>query len=241
MENMLQKMMNRFPLFIGMGFMIVVISLVIGVINATNAVDYYAVEKVTRETLQEWANVRAGVESTSIWLPYFKFFGLAMILAGITMALGVIATKLMQMGKELIAYVPEQARLSIPERPKSVMWMRMFMMMGMLIILAGFIVALITAGTAADLFSNPIAVIDTATQGSELLDQLASVHAAESWLEAFKFVGVAFLFIGIVNGLTSIIFALQYQKKAMPQVVGNLPAADTSIELRPAPAVGSVM
>jgi hypothetical protein len=71
-----------------------------------------------------------------------------------------------------------------------------------------------------------------------LLDQLASVHAAESWLEAFKFVGVAFLFIGIVNGLTSIIFALQYQKKAIPQVVENLPVADASIELAPAPAVG---
>ncbi|MGB3716236.1 MAG: hypothetical protein WA996_17585 [Candidatus Promineifilaceae bacterium] len=238
MENMLQKMMKRFPLFIAMGFMIVVIALIIGVVNTTNAVDYYSVEKVTRETLQQWADVRAGVESTSIWLPYFKFLGLAMILAGITMALGVIATKLMKLGKEVMANVPEKARLAVPERPKSVMWMRMFMMMGMLIILVGFIVALITAGTAADLYSNPIAVIDVSTPGHELLDQLASVHAAESWLEAFKFVGVAFLFIGIVNGLTSIIFALQYQKKAIPQVVENLPVADASTELTPAPAVG---
>jgi hypothetical protein len=238
MENMLQKMMKRFPLFIAMGFMIVVISLIIGAVNTTNAVDYYSVEKVTRETLQQWADVRAGVESTSIWLPYFKFLGLAMILAGITMALGVIATKLMKLGKEVMANVPEKARLAVPDRPKSVMWMRMFMMMGMLIILAGFIVALITAGTASDLYSNPIAVIDGATPGHELLDQLASVHSAESWLEAFKFVGVAFLFIGIVNGLTSIVFALQYQKKAIPQVVENLPAADAAIELAPAPAVG---
>jgi hypothetical protein len=164
-----------------------------------------------------------------------------MILAGITMALGVIATKLMKIGKELLANVPEQSRLPVPDRPKSVMWMRLFMMMGMLIILAGFIVALITAGTAADLYSNPIAVIDTAAPGSEVLDQLASVHAAESWLEAFKFVGVAFLFIGIVNGLTSIIFALQYQKKAIPQVVANLPVAGTPIELRPAPAGANMM
>ena len=238
MENMLDKMMKRFPLFIAMGFMIVVISLIIGIVNTANAVDYYSIEKVTRETVQQWADLRAGVESTSIWLPYFKFLGLAMILAGITMALGVIATNLMKMGKELMANVPESARLVVPDKPKSVMWMQLFMMVGMLIILGGFIVALITAGTAADLFSNPVAAIDTGAPGSGILDQLASVHAAESWLEAFKFVGVAFLFLGIINGLSSIIFALQYQKKALPQVVENLPASGRTPELMPVPAVG---
>jgi hypothetical protein len=238
MENMLEKMMKSFPLFIAMGFMIVVLSLLIGVINTTNAVDYYSIEKVTRETLQEWADIRAGVESTSIWLPYFKFLGLAMILAGITMALGVIASKLMKMGKELTANVPEQMQLTSPDKPRSVMWMRMFMMAGLAIILAGFIVALITAGTASDLYSNPVAVIDAGTPGSGLLDQLASVHAAESWLEAFKFVGIAFLFLGIINGLSTIIVALQYQKQALPKVVKNLPVTETAPRLRPAPAVG---
>ncbi len=238
MENMLQKMMKRYPLFIGMGLMLVVISVIIGVVNTINAVDYYSVGKVTRETLQEWADVRAGVESTSIWLPYFKFLGVAMILAGITMALGVIANKLMQLGKEVMANVPESARLEVPGRPRTAMAMRMFMMLGMLIILVGFIVALVTAGTAADLYSNPVAIIDTATPGSELLDQLASVHAAESWLEAFKFVGVAFFFLGIINGLSTIIFALQYQKKAIPQVVDKLPANEPVQGLAPAAAAG---
>jgi hypothetical protein len=238
MENILQKMMKRFPLFIGMGFMIVVISVIIGAVNTANAADYYAVDKVARETLQDWADVRAGVESTTIWLPYFKFLGLAMILAGITMALGVIAAKLMQLGKEVMANVPQNLRPAAPERPRTVMWMRMFMMLGMVIILAGFIVALVTAGTAADLYSNPIAVIDDATPGHELLDKLASVHSAESWLEAFKFVAVAFLFLGIINGLSTIIFALQYQKKAIPQVVENLPSPEKAQDLAPAAAVG---
>ena len=239
MENMLQKMMKRFPLFIGMGFMIVVISLIIGAVNTANAADYYSIEKATRETLQEWANVRAGVGSTIIWLPYFKFLGLALILAGITMALGVIANKLMMMGKGLLGYVPESARPAPPKRPKSVMWMRMFMMVGLLIILAGFIVALITAGTASDLYSSPIAEIDGAAPGSGLLEQLASVHSAESWLEAFKFVGIAFLFLGIISGLTTIIFALQFQKKAIPQVVESLPAVDSVPDITPSPVVGA--
>jgi hypothetical protein len=224
MENMLQKMMKRFPLFIAMGLMIVVISVIIGAVNTANAADYYAIDKVTRETAQEWADLRAGIESTVIWLPYFKFLGLAMILAGITMATGVIAGKLEMLGKNLMSSVPESARVSIPGRPRSVMMMRMFMMLGMVVILVGFIVALVTAGNAADLYSNPIVTIDAAATGSTLLDDLASVQSAETWLEAFKFVSVAFLFLGIINGLTTIIFALQYQKKAIPEVVQKLPA-----------------
>ncbi|GMQ77859.1 MAG: hypothetical protein BMS9Abin02_0350 [Anaerolineae bacterium] len=224
MENMLQKMMKRFPLFIAMGLMIVVVAVIIGAVTTANAADYYAIDKVTRETAQEWVNLRASVESTVIWLPYFKFLGVAMILAGITMALGVIAGKLELLGKQVMSSVPERARVAVPERPRSVMWMRMFLMLGMLVILVGFIVSLVTAGTAADLFSNPIPVIDSAPTGSALLNDLASVQSTETWLEAFKFVGVAFFFISIVNGLSTIIFALQYQKKAIPEVVQKLPA-----------------
>lgn len=223
MEKALQKMMKGFPLFIAMGVMIVILAVIIGAVNSANASAYYAVDKATRETTIAWANVRAGVESTVIWLPYFKFLGLAMILAGITMALGVIATKLQNLGREVIASVPESARVTMPKRPRSVMWMRMFMMLGMLIIIVGFIVALITAGTAASVYSTPVAEIDAAATGSSLLQDLASVHSAEAWLEAFKFVGVAFFFLGIINGLSTIIWALQFQNKAIPEVVVNLP------------------
>ena len=232
MEKMIQKMMKAYPLFIGMGVMIVALSLVIGVINAGDANTYYAIDKATRETSLLWAGTRAGVESTVIWLPYLKFLGLAMILGGITMALGVIASKLQNLGQGLMSSVPESARVSLPQRPRSVMLMRLFMMLGMLIIIGGFVVALINAGVAADVYSNSVADLDAAATGSALLEDIARIHSAESWLEAFKFVGVAFLFLGIINGLSTIIWALQYQKQAIPEVVHKLPAAI------PAPAVG---
>ena len=49
MEKMLQAMMKRFPWFIGMGVMIVIIAVVIAAVNATNAATYYAVDKATRD------------------------------------------------------------------------------------------------------------------------------------------------------------------------------------------------
>ena len=224
MEKMLQDMMKRFPWFIGMGVMIVVIAVIIGAVNAANATGYYAVDKITRESSANLAQVRAGIESTLIWLPYFKFLGVAMILGGITMALGVISLRLQNLGKKVMASVPESSRVPIPPKPASVYLMRMFMMLGMLIIIVGFITALGVAGTASAVYSTPVVDIDAAATGSPLLANLAGVHAAEAWLEAFKFVGVASLFLGIVNGLAAIIFALRYQKSAIPQVVDGLPA-----------------
>ncbi len=233
MENMLQKMMKAYPVFIVMGVMIVVISLIIGAVNSGNANAYFAVDKVVRESSVALAGTRAGFESTVIWLPYFKFLGLAMILGGITMALGVIATKLQNLGKEVMSSVPESARVAIPARPRSVMWMRLFMVLGMMVIIVGFIIALITAATASAVYSNTVVAIDAAATGSALLQDLASIHAAESWLEALKFVGVAALFLGIINGLSTIIWALKFQQKAIPEVVEHFP-----VDLAAAPATG---
>jgi hypothetical protein len=231
MEKMLQSMMKRFPIFIAMGVMIVAIALIIGAVNAASAASYYAVDKATRDASADLARVRAGIESTVIWLPYFKFLGLAMILAGITMAVGVISLRLQDLGKRVMASVPDDARLPVPPKPATVYLMRMFMMLGMLIVIIGLIVSLGVAGTASQVFRNPVTTIDAAATGSPLLQGLAQVHAAEAWLEAFKFVGVAFLFLGIVNGLGAIIFALRYQQTAIPQVVQKLvsrtPDADT--------------
>ncbi len=228
MEKMVQSMMKRFPMIIGIGFMLVVLSVIIGAVNASNAAEYYAFEKASRETNLELAETLAGIESTGIWLPYFKFLGLSMILAGITMALGVIATRLQKLGMEVMSIVPPGARMNIPPRPRSAMWMRIWMILGMMVILIGFVVSLSIAGTALTVYSNPVVAIDSASSGSALLNGLSAVHSAKGWLEGFKFVGVAFLFMGIVNGLATILVALKFQKQALPQVVDKLPAVPSA-------------
>ena len=224
MEQKMQSMMKLYPAFIVMGIMMVAIAVVIGVVNAANAAQYFAVDKATRDASQSLAQVRAGIESTIIWLPYFKFLGLSMILAGITMALGVIGLRLQTLGEDVMDSVPKSARITIPPKPKTAMLMRLFMILGMMVILIGLVVSIITAQLAASVFSNPIVALDSAATGSALLQGMAQIHSNEAWLEAFKFVGVAFFFMGIVNGLASIVFALKFQQTAIPEVVENLPA-----------------
>ena len=69
MEKMIQSMMKRYPLFIAMGFMIVIAALIIGAVNAGNAGSYYAVDKATRDASPDLAQIRAGIESITVWLP----------------------------------------------------------------------------------------------------------------------------------------------------------------------------
>lgn len=53
MEKMIQGMMKRYALFIAMGFMMVMLAVVIGAVNAANAANYYAVDKLAREASLE--------------------------------------------------------------------------------------------------------------------------------------------------------------------------------------------
>jgi hypothetical protein len=228
MEKMMQALMRQFRLIIALGFMMIVLSLIIGAINAGNATAYYAVDKATRETSAQWVPVRAAVESTVIWLPYFKFLGLGMILAGITMALGLIATRLRVLGTEVMGSLPQTARQPVPGKPRSATYMRLLMMSGLMVIIIGLVVAIGTAATAGAVFSNPIPVIDATPTGSALLQDLARIHANEAWLEAFKFVGVALLFLSIVSGLSTVLFSLRSQQTTLPVAVDHLPSAALS-------------
>ena len=58
MEKMLQSMMKRFPLFIAMGFMMVMIAVIIAAVNSANAASYYAVDKAARDASVQLAQVR---------------------------------------------------------------------------------------------------------------------------------------------------------------------------------------
>ena len=96
-----------------------------------------------------------------------------------------------------------------------------------------------SAVNAYDVYSNTVQDIDSAATGSALLANLASVHSAEVWLEAFKFVGVASFFVAIVSGLHTIVLALRYQRRAIPQVVkksGTVDATAPAQGAAPAPA-----
>lgn len=209
MQTLIGKMAKMFPLLILMGFMMVVIALIVGYVNSQNAAAYFAESKFVRETtlLAE----RASLESTGLWLPYFKFLGLGLILGGIVMALRVIIDNLKVAGEQVLANVPEAVRPSPPKPPAYAPMMPMVMMLGQVIFVVALIVGLGLAADARELFSNPLPEIDAAGSGTVLLGQLETIKSTSAWLIPFKFFGIATQFLAIVMGLSTIIYILTSQ------------------------------
>jgi hypothetical protein len=180
MQKIIGKMARMFPMMIAMAFMIVVVAFVIGYLNSQTAAVYFAESKSVRETTM--MTQRAAFESTGLWLPYFKFLGVGMILGGIVMALRVIIDNLKAAGMQVLSNLPKSKRPPLPNPPWYGVLMPVVMMTGMLIFLVAFIVSLGAAGTAREVFANPIPQIDAASAGSTLLTQVQSIHTASSWL-----------------------------------------------------------
>lgn len=213
MQKVISRMARMYPLLIAMGFMMVAIAFVVGYFNSQVAAEYFSRAKALRETtlLAE----RASIESTGLWLPYFKFLGIGLILGGIVMALRAIIERLQGAGQEVLANLPEQVRPAPPSPPWYGLWMPVVMMMGELIFIAAFIVGLDLAATARGLYANPIPEIDAAGAGSALLVQLETIRATSAWLVPLKFLGVATQFLAITMGLSTIVYILNSQTQLL--------------------------
>lgn len=209
MQKMISRMARMFPIFILMGFMIVIIAFIVGYFNSLTATAYFAESKVLRETTL--MAERASIESVGLWLPYFKFLGIGFILSGIVMALRVIIENLNAAGMEVMSNLPAAKRPALPKAPWYGVMMPMVMMLGLLVFIIAFIVSLGLASTASQVFANPLPVIDAAGAGSSLLTQVQTIHATSAWLVPFKFFAIATEFLAIAMGLGTIIFILTQQ------------------------------
>ena len=217
MQAMIGKMARMYPMLILMGFMIVVIAFAVGYFNSQTAAAYFAASKVVRETTL--MAQRASIESTGLWLPYFKFLGIGLLMGGIVMALRVIIDHLKAAGQEVLDNLPAEKRLALPNPPWYAPLMPMVMMLGEVIFVVALIVGLSLAGIAGQVFAHPIPEIDAAGAGSALLAQAQTIHSVAAWLVPFKFLGVATEFLAIVMGLATIIFILGAQTELLDKSI----------------------
>jgi hypothetical protein len=79
------------------------------------------------------------------WVPQFKFFGLGLGLLAITMALGTIAQRLRGMGQMIVDHMPLKGRPTVPPPPKVVRVFQLYALMGIMILLAAFIISIVYA------------------------------------------------------------------------------------------------
>lgn len=101
----------------------------------------------------------------------------------------------------------------------SKMWVP-FIAMGFMIVVASFIMGLVTSASAADYFNASKAVREAAATGSDLATQKAFIESTKVWLPTFKFLGMGMLLGGVSFLLATILGALRVGGGRVQEALG---------------------
>ena len=92
----------------------------------------------------------------------------------------------------------------------------MLMMMGMMVLMAVLVIAIVLANISYGYWNHSIATdLNPAIEGSRLLGSLSTINPVNAWLVPFKFVGMAFLLTGIGLALATIIRVLRWRSQRL--------------------------
>ncbi len=213
MQRMARMM---WKLWLLMGVMVVVISFILGAINAgANVAPYFENGKEVGGAATAGSVLvsgKVGAEVMAAFIPGFKFLGMGFLFAGITFIIATILGTLRNAGYrvQLVAGVT-------PRFPNPPLEARLFPTL-----VATFIIGIWPAAQARCHWNHSIAAeLNPAAAGSDLLAQLGSTNAVKAWAEPLKFVGVATMLAGIGLALATIVKVLRGQG----QTIANLVAA----------------
>ena len=224
MQKMMLGMMKMYQLFAWLGLIVVFVAFLFSFQGASANALFFSVDKATREaagagSALALANVTR--HTLPIWVPYLKFLGLGLMLGAITMALGLIATTLRDLGKDVMAKWPAELNPGVPDKPVTSKMFPMAMMMGWLLLIIALIWAISLTGVAGSYWNHAIATeLNPAEAGSFLLAQLGTIVSALPWISFVRWLGRAFLFTGITVALTVIIRTLQHQNETLRTFIG---------------------
>ena len=205
--------------FIGMGFMIVVASFIIGLVVSSSAADYFGASKAVREAAErgsDLATKQAFIESTKVWLPTFKFLGMGFLLGGVTFLLATILGALRVGGGRVQEALGVEVKLIKP--PITARLFPMVMMMGTMVLVVALIVGIVLATRTYDYWNHSIAAQLNPSTG-ELLADLGAINAVKLWLEPLKFVGIGLLLTGIGLALATIVRVLRWQANRLWEIL----------------------
>ncbi len=223
MENMQKMMMKRYQMFAWTGLIVVLAAFYFSLQVAGASGDFFSATKVAREGAQ----MGSALSQTNVtrhtlawWVPSFKFVGLGLMLGAISMALGLIATTLRNLGAEIMAKWPAELNPGLPNKPRSARLFPLLMLMGWFFLAIGLIIAWATAGSVSWYWGHSISSeLNPAGPGSNLLQTLGNLVVLEQWLAILRFVGMGFLFTAITVALTVVIRTLQHQELSLAQFI----------------------
>jgi hypothetical protein len=208
-----------------MGVMVIVASVGLSIANAAAASDYFGLPKEVREAANASASViddRQFIESTNVWLPGFQLLGIGLILAAITFSLANILGVFRAGGVRIQQAFGREAQSLTP--PITARLFPMLMMMGLVILIVNLIISAFIGGLAWDVYGHSVAEINAAEPGSSLLGDLGTVNTYKAWLTPLKFVGLAFILVGISFAVHTILQVIRFQGQRIRELAQTAPS-----------------
>ena len=209
-----------------MGVMIVMISFLIALFSTTSDVsDYFDNSLDARATAvagdaSGLTDDRASFEAVRTWNAGLRFLGLGLMLGGITMVLATIIGNLRVAGGNVQRALGASSQ--VLKKPMSGHLFPMFMMMGVMILMATFGVSIWLSVQVNDYWDNSIAtVLNPAVAGSGILDDRGTIQTTNAWITPLNFFGMAMLFTGIALALATIVQVLRFQARRMVEIAGG--------------------
>lgn len=205
---------------LAMGFMIVGVAFIVGIVNAGWVADWFAADKATREAAAsgtDLVSLKVKMATVGAFLPGFKFLGLGMLFSGIVMALANIINELRDGGARVQEAVGAEVKLL--KKPLAGWLFPPLMMMGLMLLMGTFGVSWWLATEVNSYWDTSIAtVLNPAPEGSSELSTLGRINAVKAWLAPLKFVGVAMLLTSITLALYTIRRIISFQMERMTQI-----------------------
>ena len=201
-----------------MGLMIVFAGLGLSVVKANFASDYFGAEKGIREVQANFIDKRQFIEFTNVWLPSFLLLGIGFILAAITFSLANILGVFRIGGVQIQQAFGKEPQTLTP--PITAMLFPMFIMLGLMILIVHLIIAVVVGAIAWDVYGEPVAAINAAESGSTFRDQ-GTVNTFKTWLEPFKFVGLATILVGISLAVHTILQVIRFQGQRIRELAAG--------------------
>jgi len=195
-----------------MGLMIIGASLVLSLVNASAASDYFGLPQTIRGAADAPGSViddRQFIESTNVWLPGFQLLGIGLILAAITFSLASILGVFRAGGVRIQQAFGHEAQALTP--PITARLFPMLMMMGLMILIVNLIISVVIGSLAWDVYGHSVAEINAAPEGSDLLGDLGTVNTFKTWLAPLPFIGIATILVGISFAVHTILQVIRFQ------------------------------
>ena len=205
-----------------MGLMVIGASLVLSIINASAVSDYFGLPAELRNAANAPSSVlddRQFFESTNVWLPAFQLLGIGLILAGITFSLANILGVFRAGGVRMQKAFGKESQTLTP--PITGHLFPMLMMMGLMVLIANLIIAVVIGFLAWDVYGNAVADIDAAPAGSDLLGDLGTVNTFKTWLAPLPFIGIGIILVGISFAVHTILQVIRFQGQRIRELAAG--------------------